>query len=95
MEENHLDINELYIAYKSYFIAIAYKMLGSVSDAEDIVQDTFLKLQISKVHLTDINNIKSYVSRMVVNRCINELQSSRKKEKLMLVLGCQNRLYRT
>ncbi|PEA53005.1 RNA polymerase sigma-70 factor [Bacillus pseudomycoides] len=79
MEENHLEINELYIAYKSYFIAIAYKMLGSVSDAEDIVQDTFLKLQISKVHLTDINNIKSYVSRMVVNRCINELQSSRKK----------------
>ncbi|MEH6892563.1 sigma-70 family RNA polymerase sigma factor [Bacillus sp. JJ864] len=58
---------------------MAYKMLGSISDAEDIVQDTFLKLQISKVHLTDINNIKSYVSRMVVNRCINELQSSRKK----------------
>ncbi|HDX9579967.1 TPA: sigma-70 family RNA polymerase sigma factor [Bacillus pseudomycoides] len=79
MKENHLDINELYVTYKAYFIAIAYKMLGSISDAEDIVQDTFLKLQMSEVHLTDINNIKSYVSRMVVNRCINELQSSRKK----------------
>lgn len=79
MKENHLDINELYVTYKPYFIAIAYKMLGSISDAEDIVQDTFLKLQMSEVHLTDINNIKSYVSRMVVNRCINELQSSRKK----------------
>lgn len=79
MEEHHLDINKLYIAYKSYFIAIAYKMLGSISDAEDIVQDTFLKLQMNEIHLTDINNIKSYISRMVVNRCINELQSSRKK----------------
>ncbi|WP_139207580.1 sigma factor [Bacillus sp. 71mf] len=63
----------MYIAYKSYFIAIAYKMLGSISDAEDIVQDTFLKLQMNEIHLTDINNIKSYISRMVVNRCINEL----------------------
>jgi len=79
VEENNLDINELYVTYKSYFIAIAYKMLGSISDAEDIVQDTFLKLQMREIHLTDVNNVKSYVSRMVVNRCINELQSSRKK----------------
>ncbi|MGF9966460.1 sigma-70 family RNA polymerase sigma factor [Bacillus rhizoplanae] len=79
MGQNSLDVNELYILYKPYFISIVYKMLGSISDAEDIVHDTFIKLQMKEVHLTDINNIKSYVSRMIVNRCINDLQSSRKK----------------
>ncbi|MEI4830688.1 sigma-70 family RNA polymerase sigma factor [Bacillus sp. FJAT-53711] len=79
MGQNSLDVNELYKLYRSYFISIAYKMLGSISDAEDILHDTFIKLQMKEVHLTDINNIKSYVNRMIVNRCINELQSSRKK----------------
>ncbi|WP_440603099.1 sigma-70 family RNA polymerase sigma factor [Bacillus sp. GB_SG_008] len=79
MEQNNLNVSELYILYKSYFISIAYKMLGSLSDAEDIVHDTFIKLQMKEIHSTDIKSIKSYVSKMVVNRCVNELQSSRKK----------------
>ncbi|MFD0768914.1 sigma-70 family RNA polymerase sigma factor [Bacillus sp. CGMCC 1.60114] len=79
MGQNSLDVNELYKLYRFYFISIAYKMLGSISDAEDILHDTFIKLQMKEVQLTDSNNIKSYVSRMIVNRCINELKSSRKK----------------
>ncbi|MFD3449678.1 sigma-70 family RNA polymerase sigma factor [Microbacteriaceae bacterium 4G12] len=80
MEQNNLDISELYVLYKSYFISIAYKMLGSLSDAEDILHDIFIKLQTKEIPITNSSNLKSYVSKMVVNCCKNELQSSRKKK---------------
>ncbi|MGG1162965.1 sigma factor [Brevibacillus laterosporus] len=54
-------------------------MLGSLTDAEDIVQDTFIKLQGSDI--PQINNVKSYLSKMVTNRCINEIKSVRKKKR--------------
>jgi len=79
VEEHALDLDELYKSYKSYFISIAYQMLGSLVDAEDIIQDIFIKLQIIETNRANINNIKSYVSKMVINACINELKSSRKK----------------
>ncbi|WP_240470169.1 sigma factor [Brevibacillus laterosporus] len=60
-------------------------MLGSLTDAEDIVQDTFLQLQ--RTDISYITNAKSYLSKMVTNRCINEMKSARKKEKLTKVLG--------
>lgn len=52
-------------------------MLGSSSDAEDMVQDLFIGMH---GYLNDnINNMKSYLSKMMINRCLNELKSARKK----------------
>ncbi|MFC3841040.1 sigma factor, partial [Paenibacillus sp. MAH-36] len=36
------NIEDLYKTYKSHLFAIAYRMLGSSSDAEDMVQDLFI-----------------------------------------------------
>ena len=79
VEENVLDLNDLYKKYKPYLISIAYQMLGSLVEAEDIIQDVFIKLQVKETNTFNINNMKSYVSKMVINTCINELKSSRKK----------------
>lgn len=71
------NIENLYITYKPHLFSIAYRMLGSRSDAEDMVQDLFISLH---EYLNDnINNIKSYLSKMMINRCLNELKSARKK----------------
>lgn len=70
-------IEELYVTYKSHLFAIAYRMLGSRSDAEDMVQDLFISLH---GYLNEnITNIKSFLSKMMINRCLNELKSARKK----------------
>ncbi|MGG1267675.1 RNA polymerase sigma factor SigJ [Brevibacillus laterosporus] len=79
---NNLKVEELYLSFKPYLISIAYRMLGSLTDAEDIVQDTFIKLQGSDI--PQINNVKSYLSKMVTNRCINEIKSVRKKREAYL-----------
>ncbi|MDF2834984.1 MAG: hypothetical protein K0Q63_624 [Paenibacillus sp.] len=70
------DYRDLYVQYRPLLFSIAYRMLGSAQDAEDIVQDVFVALQ---QHETGhIENIKAYLGKMVTNRCLNELKSARK-----------------
>jgi RNA polymerase sigma-70 factor (ECF subfamily) len=55
-------------------------MMGSVKDAEDIIQDTYLKW--IDVPTDDVKNAKAYLVKVVTNKCINYLNSARvKREK--------------
>jgi RNA polymerase sigma-70 factor (ECF subfamily) len=47
----------------------AYNILGSFEDAQDVVQDAFLKYHL--VNKEDINDEKAYLTRMVINLAIN------------------------
>lgn len=71
------NIEDLYKTYKPHLFSIAHNMLGSSSDAEDMVQDLFISMY--GYQIDNINNIKSYLSKMIINRCLNELKSARKK----------------
>lgn len=71
-----MNTTETILTYRPFLISIAYKMLGSLEDAQDIVQDTFLKwlgLDHSK-----IENTKSYLAKSTVNRCINHLNTAKR-----------------
>lgn len=57
---------------------IAQKMVGSLADAEDIVQDTYLKWL--TIDQNKINNTKAYLIKAVTNNCINHLNSLKKKK---------------
>lgn len=58
---------------------MSYQMMGSVMDAEDIVQDVFLSLE--EGDGTQIRNVKAYLCKMTINRCLNKLKSaSRQRE---------------
>lgn len=58
--------------------SVALKMVNSFADAEDIVQETFLKwLTIDK---KNILNTKSYLVKAVTNNCLNHLESLKKKK---------------
>lgn len=65
--------------YQPMLQAIAYRMVGCMHDAEDIVQDTFLKYL--TVDHEKINNIKAYLIRSVTNNCLNHVNSIRQKKK--------------
>ncbi|SER25673.1 RNA polymerase sigma-70 factor, ECF subfamily [Gracilibacillus ureilyticus] len=69
--------NEEYEMYKPLLFSLGYRMTGSVSDTEDIMQDTFLKAY--QLPETDINNKKAYLCKMMTNRCIDFLKSARVK----------------
>jgi RNA polymerase sigma-70 factor (ECF subfamily) len=55
--------------------SIAYRMLGSVADAEDVVQEAFVRWTESDAD--EIRSPKAYLSKVVTNLCIDRLRSSR------------------
>ncbi len=70
-----VETEQLYQAYKPLLFSLAYRMLGSVMDAEDIVHDTFLSL--SRIEdLESVDNVKAYLCKMVTNRSIDKLRSA-------------------
>ncbi|GHJ10769.1 DNA-directed RNA polymerase sigma-70 factor [Micromonospora humidisoli] len=55
--------------------ALAYRMLGSTSDAEDAVQDTFLRWQSADRQL--IETPQAWLTKVLTNICLNRLTSAR------------------
>lgn len=68
-------LEKLYSDYRKYAFAVAYRMLGTVADAEDIVQDCFVELKVRP--LGEVRDFKAYIAKMIVNRSINRLNSAR------------------
>lgn len=57
--------------------SIAYRMLGSVSDAEDVVQDAYLRYHGAVANGTQIESPKSYLSAVTTRLAIDLLRSAR------------------
>lgn len=63
--------------YYKVLSAHAYHLLENMEEAEDIVQDVFIKLLILKNIGNRIHDLRSYLFRCVHNRCLNHLSSKR------------------
>ncbi|MBF6468199.1 RNA polymerase sigma factor SigJ [Nocardia beijingensis] len=55
--------------------AIAYRLLGSASDAEDAVQDTFLRWQAADREF--VETPEAWLTKVLTNICLNQLTSAR------------------
>jgi RNA polymerase sigma-70 factor (ECF subfamily) len=59
--------------HRSFLVGLAYRMLGSVAEAEDVVQDAFLRV----AHVTDVQEPRAYLARVVTRLCLDRLKSAR------------------
>jgi RNA polymerase sigma-70 factor (TIGR02957 family) len=66
---------EVFEASRARLEAIAYRLLGSASDAEDAVQDTFLRWQSAEREL--IETPEAWLTKVLTNLCLNRLTSAR------------------
>src|ERR671927_1788044 len=64
---------ETFERYRSLLFSIAYRMLGSVMEAEDVVQEAYLRWQ--KASGGEIRSPKSYLSAIVTRLSIDRLRS--------------------
>ncbi|MUG44257.1 RNA polymerase sigma-70 factor [Paenibacillus woosongensis] len=70
-------MHELYEKYRRLLFTLAYQLTGSAADAEDAVQEVFLKVY--AMNTDHIEEPKAYLCKMVTNRCLDLLRSSRKR----------------
>lgn len=66
--------------YRPLLFSIAYKMLGAIADAEDAVQDTFLK--VLNLDWNGIQKPKSYLVKIVTNICIDRYHQLQKEREV-------------
>jgi RNA polymerase sigma-70 factor (ECF subfamily) len=69
-------LEEVIIAYGDRIYRFACYRIGSFADAQDIVQDVFIKLYNSSEKLENIENLSSYVYRSVSNACTDYLRKN-------------------
>ena len=56
-------------------LAIAYRLLGSVDEAEDVVQETFVRWQAADVGRLEVP--EAWLTKVLTNLCLNQLTSAR------------------
>jgi RNA polymerase sigma-70 factor, ECF subfamily len=66
---------EEFLQHRPLLLSIAYRMLGSLADAEDVLQEAFIRWQQSSD--VDIQSPKAFLITVVTRLCINHLQSAR------------------
>jgi RNA polymerase sigma-70 factor (ECF subfamily) len=73
-------MSDTFESYRSLMFSIAYRMLGSAMEAEDIVQEAYLRYQ--RMPPQDIDSPKAFLSAVVTRLCLNQLQSARARREM-------------
>ncbi|MGF1570522.1 MAG: sigma-70 family RNA polymerase sigma factor [Nodosilinea sp.] len=74
---NDIQSDLLFSEIRPRLVRLAYRMLGSVADAEDVVQDAYLRWL-----TTDRNGVRqpsAFLRTIVTRLCLNELKSARRR----------------
>src|SRR5882672_11247717 len=66
---------DLFQANRPALFGVAYRMLGSATDAEDVLQDAWLRF--SAATTSDIRSAKAYLTTIVTRLCLDRLKSAR------------------
>jgi RNA polymerase sigma-70 factor, ECF subfamily len=61
--------------YRSLLFSIAYRMLGSVADAEDMLQETYIRWQ--QADKDAVRSPRAFLVTIISRLCINHLESAR------------------
>jgi RNA polymerase sigma factor (sigma-70 family) len=72
--------------HRPHLRAVAYQMLGSLTDADDAVQDTWVR--VSRAGGDEVENLKAWLTTIVARVCLNMLRSrnTRREESLDVYL---------
>lgn len=80
---DHDKLEQLYLLYEQRMYAIAYGILHQVEQAEDAVQESFIKIikHLDKIKDPGDNKAKGYVTRIVTNTAIDTYRKNQREFK--------------
>ncbi|THA84315.1 RNA polymerase sigma-70 factor [Streptomyces sp. A0592] len=78
-EDGAATATETFVAHRNLLFTVAYEMLGSAADAEDVLQETWLRWV--EVDLEQVRERRAYLVRITTRQALNRLRAmSRRKE---------------
>src|SRR5580693_1088514 len=76
MDENQW-LADRFEEHRAHLRAVAYRMLGSLAEAEDAVQDTWLRL--SRTGTAEVENLGGWLTTITARVCLNMLRSRNRR----------------
>ncbi|QIK53941.1 RNA polymerase sigma factor [Dysgonomonas sp. HDW5B] len=73
-----ITFKEKYIPYHQKLYRVAYRLLEDACDAEDVVQEAYIKLWNKRDELTQVENSEAYCVILLRNLCLDFLRAKKK-----------------
>src|ERR1700739_2549487 len=68
-------VTEAWRSHRPYLVNLAYQMLGDIGDAEDLVQEAFLRL--SRADADEIDDVRGWLTVVASRLCLDQVRSAR------------------
>src|SRR5215211_6095128 len=75
-------LTERFEAHRGHLRGVAYRMLGSVAEADDAVQEAWIRL--SRTDTSDVENLRAWLTTVVGRVCLNMLRSRKTRREASL-----------
>lgn len=69
---------EAFVAHRNLLFTVAYEMLGSAADAEDVLQETWLRWV--KADLAEVRDHRAYLVRITTRQSLNRLRAMKRRK---------------
>ncbi|MFF5553699.1 RNA polymerase sigma-70 factor [Streptomyces olivaceoviridis] len=69
---------ETFVAHRNLLFTVAYEMLGSAADAEDVLQETWMRWV--KVDLGQVSDQRAYLVRITTRQALNRLRTMKRRK---------------
>jgi RNA polymerase sigma-70 factor (TIGR02957 family) len=69
---------ETFVTHRNLLFTVAYEMLGSAADAEDVLQETWLRWV--KVDLARVSDQRAYLVRITTRQALNRLRTMQRRK---------------
>lgn len=78
-----IETQDFYTEYRPLLFSLAYRLVGTVMDAEDLVQETFIAYTgFDAEREASIENVRAYLCKMLTNRCIDFLRQAKHRREV-------------
>src|SRR5512139_3427942 len=77
MTNHDAPVDDEFVRHRNLLFTIAYEMLGSSADAEDVLQETWLRWP--AVDQDDVRDARAYLARVVTRQALNRLRTLKRQ----------------